>query len=155
GAPAEAAQQGKSDRARVKAAGGQTEGATSDSFANQMPGTASGPSGSVSTIGAKPFVEAMQVALSTGDASAASGASAQAPATNPALVPLAGVGVEIAARADAGSTRFEIRLDPPELGRIDVRLDVDKDGNVSSRLVVDKPETLDLLRRDAGDLQRA
>ena len=32
---------------------------------------------------------------------------------------------------------------------------VDKDGNVSSRLVVDKAETLDLLQRDAGDLQRA
>ena len=37
-------------------------------------------------------------------------------------------------RADAGIKRFEIRLDPPELGRIDVRLDVDRDGKVTSHL---------------------
>jgi flagellar hook-length control protein FliK len=70
-------------------------------------------------------------------------------------VPVAGLAVEIAARAQAGSNRFEIRLDPPELGRIDVRLDVDRDGQVTSRLTVDKVETLDLLRRDAPELQRA
>jgi flagellar hook-length control protein FliK len=70
-------------------------------------------------------------------------------------VPLAGVAVEIAARASEGNKRFEIRLDPPELGRIDVRLDVARDGSVSSRLVVERAETLDMLRRDAGNLERA
>jgi flagellar hook-length control protein FliK len=63
--------------------------------------------------------------------------------------------VEIAARAQAGRNRFEIRLDPPELGRVDVRLDVDRSGQVTSRLVVDRPDTLEALRRDAGDLERA
>ena len=72
-----------------------------------------------------------------------------------AAVPLAGLAVEIAARAQAGRNRFEIRLDPPELGRIDVRLDVDRSGHVTSRLMVDRAETLDALRRDAGDLERA
>ena len=43
-------------------------------------------------------------------------------------VPLSAVGVEIAARASEGKHRFEIRLDPPELGRIEVRLDVRHDG---------------------------
>ncbi len=66
-----------------------------------------------------------------------------------------GLAVEIAARAQAGHNRFEIRLDPPELGRIDVRLDVDRSGHVTSRLVVDRAETLDLLRRDAPELERA
>ncbi len=47
-----------------------------------------------------------------------------------ATVPVAGLAVEIAAQPRAGKSRFEIRLDPPELGRIDVRLDMDKDGNV-------------------------
>ena len=78
-----------------------------------------------------------------------------AAATDPAAVPIAGLAVEIAARAQAGSNRFEIRLDPPDLGRIDVRLDIDRDGNVTSRLMVEKSETLDLLRRDAGELERA
>jgi chemotaxis protein MotD len=72
-----------------------------------------------------------------------------------APVPLESLAVEIAARAQGGSNRFEIRLDPPELGRIDVRLDIDRSGNVTSRLVVDKAETLDVLRRDAHQLERA
>jgi len=82
-----------------------------------------------------------------------------APATQPAplavAVPLAGLAVDIAGKALAGKNRFEIRLDPPELGRIEVRLDVDRDGNVTSRLTVDRADTLDLLRRDASGLERA
>jgi chemotaxis protein MotD len=88
--------------------------------------------------------------------------NAAAPATlvsqtgpQPVAVPLSGVAIEIAGKALAGKNRFEIRLDPPELGRIDVRLDVDRDGNVTSRLTVDRQDTLDLLRRDAGGLERA
>jgi len=86
-----------------------------------------------------------------------SAASASAPVTTaaPAAVPIAGLAVEIASHAHAGKNRFEIRLDPPELGRIDVRLDVDREGKVTSRLVVDRPETLDILRRDAPELERS
>jgi flagellar hook-length control protein FliK len=84
-------------------------------------------------------------------------AAPAAPTTTPApnTIPIAGLAVEIAAQAHAGRNRFEIRLDPPELGRIDVRLDVDRDGKVASRLVVDRPETLDILRRDAPQLERS
>jgi flagellar hook-length control protein FliK len=71
------------------------------------------------------------------------------------LVPIAGLAIEFAARLQAGRNRFEIRLDPPELGRVDVLLDVDREGNVTSRLVVERTETLDLLRRDASQLERA
>ena len=80
---------------------------------------------------------------------------AQASTDAGAAVPIAGLAVEIAARAKDGSNRFEIRLDPPELGRIDVRLHVDKDGQVTSHLVVERAETLDLLKRDAPQLERA
>ena len=59
------------------------------------------------------------------------------------------------ARRCAGKNHFEIRLDPPELGRIEVRLDVDRDGHVTSRLIADRSDTLDLLRRDASGLERA
>jgi flagellar hook-length control protein FliK len=78
----------------------------------------------------------------------------QAPAQT-AAVPLSGLAVEITTQAHAGNKHFEIRLDPPELGRIDVKLDVDRDGNVSTRLVVDRSDTLDLLKRDASALERA
>ena len=70
-------------------------------------------------------------------------------------VPISGLAVEIVSRVHEGLRRFEIRLDPPELGRIDVRLEVDRGGNVTSRLTVERAETLDLLRRDAPQLERA
>jgi flagellar hook-length control protein FliK len=82
-------------------------------------------------------------------------APAATPAPDATPVPVGGLAVEIAARAQAGRNRFEIRLDPPEFGRIDVRLDVDSNGQVTSRLVVERAETLDVLRRDAGELERA
>jgi flagellar hook-length control protein FliK len=88
--------------------------------------------------------------------SASPGPSATAPASNRAGgVPLSGIAITIAGQARAGKSRFDIRLDPPELGRIDVQLNVDRSGNVSSQLVVERPETLDLLRRDAPQLERA
>ena len=70
-------------------------------------------------------------------------------------VPVNALAVDIATRAAAGNTSFQIRLDPAELGRIDVRLDVDKHGRVTSHLTVDQPATLDMLRKDAPQLQRA
>jgi flagellar hook-length control protein FliK len=63
--------------------------------------------------------------------------------------------VEIAASATSGKSRFEIRLDPADLGRIDVRIDIDRNGQVTSHLTVEKPETLSMLRQDAPQLQRA
>jgi flagellar hook-length control protein FliK len=63
--------------------------------------------------------------------------------------------VEIVSRMNEGMRRFDIRLDPPELGRVDVRLEVDRNGNVSTKLTVDRPETLDLMQRDARHLERA
>jgi chemotaxis protein MotD len=97
---------------------------------------------------------AAHVGAATPAAPLAHAGSATADAAD-APVPIAGLAVEIAARVQSGRNRFEIRLDPPDLGRIDVRLDVDRGGNVTSRLVVEKAETLDLLRRDAPQLERA
>jgi chemotaxis protein MotD len=77
--------------------------------------------------------------------------------TDPNPVPLKGVAlaVEIVSRMREGLRRFEIRLDPPELGRIDVRLEVDRHGQATTKLTVDRPETLDLLQREARGLERA
>jgi flagellar hook-length control protein FliK len=86
---------------------------------------------------------------------ASAGTSSQTNGASPATVPIAGLAVEIASRFSAGSSRFEIRLDPPELGRINVRLDVDRDGKVTSRVVADRPETLDILQRSAPELERS
>ncbi len=76
------------------------------------------------------------------------------PAANPSLSAPA-IAAEIVRAANNGRTRFEIRLDPPELGRIDVKLDIADDGQVRTHLIVEKSETLDLLQRDGRSLERA
>ncbi len=83
-------------------------------------------------------------------------AIAAAPGTaTAATVPIAGLAVAITSRAQAGSSQFDIRLDPPELGRIDVRLDVDRDGQVTSHVTVDRADTLQLLQSQQPQLERA
>jgi len=109
---------------------------------------------------AKTFADAVQQATLTAPSqnvtqTAANPTAPAPPATQALAVPLAGVAIEIAGKALEGKNRFEIRLDPPELGRIEVRLDVDRDGNAVTRLIADRSDTLDLLRRDANSLQQA
>ena len=100
--------------------------------------------------------QAQLTALSR-DASPAAAAPAAPPPpmAQAAAVPLAGVAIQIASMAQAGTNHFEIRLDPPELGRIEVRLAVDRDGHTTTSLIADRSDTLDLLRRDASGLERA
>jgi flagellar hook-length control protein FliK len=61
----------------------------------------------------------------------------------------------MARRSEAGEKNFEIRMDPPELGRIDVKMQVSTDGKVSAALAVERPETLELLTRDSRALEQA
>lgn len=104
-----------------------------------------------SALVASPSVSTAALNSPTAPATTAS----PAPTAPAVAVPVAGVAVEIAGMALAGKNHFEIRLDPPELGRIEVRLDVDKDGHVTSRLIADRADTLNLLRSDASGLERA
>ncbi len=62
---------------------------------------------------------------------------------------------EIARQASGGVSRFEIRLDPQELGGVDVSLEFGKDGRVRAHLMVERPETLELLQRDQRGLEKA
>jgi flagellar hook-length control protein FliK len=71
------------------------------------------------------------------------------------LVTLPQLAVTIATHAKAGESRFQIRLDPPELGRIDVALSVDRSGSTTTTLTVERMDTLDLLQRDSRALERA
>jgi chemotaxis protein MotD len=75
-------------------------------------------------------------------------------ATEP-TVSLAGLPVAIASRAQAGSSQFDIRLDPPELGRIEVQLSVDSNGQVVSHITADRQDTLNLLQSQQPQLQQA
>jgi flagellar hook-length control protein FliK len=72
--------------------------------------------------------------------------------TNPAAVQVAGA---IAHNLKNGNTRFQMRFDPPELGRVDVHMKMSADGSVHAHLVVERPETLDMFLRDQRALERA
>ena len=62
---------------------------------------------------------------------------------------------QISRHAQKGETRFEIRLDPAELGKVDVRLTIGSDGQTRAHLFVERSETLDYLMRDQRVLERA
>jgi flagellar hook-length control protein FliK len=109
---------------------------------------------------AKPAPHAVEITalpqhVTATDSRAAAADVATATQAQTTGVTVANLPVEIAARVQSGRSRFEIRLEPPELGRVDVSLDFDRNGQVTSRLVVERVETLDLLRRDAAQLERA
>lgn len=65
------------------------------------------------------------------------------------------IAFEMSRQMEGGISRFQIRLDPAELGRIDVRLDVDQNGQLNAKLIVERPETLDMMQRDQRALERA
>ena len=65
------------------------------------------------------------------------------------------VAAEIARNLKNGQTRFQMRFDPPELGRVEVHMKVKSDGSVQTHLIVDRPETLDMFLRDQRGLERA
>jgi flagellar hook-length control protein FliK len=70
-------------------------------------------------------------------------------------VPVTALAVEINRQAMNGKTQFDIRLDPPELGRLNVKLEVDGNGQTRTHLVVERGETLDMLTTDSRSLERA
>ncbi len=85
-------------------------------------------------------------------AAVAGHAGAQAAQLTPAA---ASVAQQIIRRFDGGSTEFQIRLDPPELGRVDVRIEVSRDKKITATIAADSPQTLQDFVRSARDLQRA
>jgi hypothetical protein len=60
----------------------------------------------------------------------------------------------LAAPAPAEGRSLELRLDPPELGRVTVSFEAGRDGALAALVAAERPETLDLLRRNAEILQR-
>jgi flagellar hook-length control protein FliK len=73
----------------------------------------------------------------------------------PAQPDIGTLAVSIAAKSKDGAKQFDIRLDPPELGRVDVHLSVSTDGKTQATLSADKPQTLELLQRDSQHLERS
>lgn len=98
-------------------------------------------------------------AVAIGPASLTTGAQTAVTAAPQAAVgqavPVSAIAIEINRQFSAGRTQFDIRLDPPELGRLNVRLELDASGSVRTHLTVERAETLDMLFSDARTLERA
>lgn len=82
-------------------------------------------------------------------------AALPAPAAPQPTLPVAALPAAIGIKALSGSNRFDIRLDPEELGRIDVALEIDQDGAIRASITADKPEALQLIVREARALEQA
>ncbi|MBE0530391.1 MAG: flagellar hook-length control protein FliK [Rhodospirillales bacterium] len=137
------------------------------------------PGASVAADAAKTIVQAaastasagMQTSSGGGEGLAGSGAHAalQTPSTQPASHTQAAgqprftvaqqaavdqVSVQISKAIKDGIDHINIQLRPQNLGRVDVRLEV-TDGRVSATVTADSKETLDMLQKDARELERA
>jgi flagellar hook-length control protein FliK len=100
-------------------------------------------------------IAAANTAAGSGAAVAARLAHTAYQTTPPMQVNLPQMAYEIVRHVQQGANHFQIRLDPADLGRVDVNLAIDTSGTVNARLTVERADTLDLLRRDAGQLGQA
>lgn len=114
-------------------------------------------SDSMAGEGGDPFNAPIEIARAEAQASVSTAALRGSTAALPqnAVVASAHLAAEVARFAQKGQTRFQIRMDPPELGRVDVELKVSRDGSVRAHLTVERSETLDLFMRDQRGLERA
>ena len=59
-----------------------------------------------------------------------------------------------AIRTNSGGDKIEVRLDPPELGRVRIHFSMERNDAVIATVSTDRSDTLDLMRRNAGDLMK-
>jgi flagellar hook-length control protein FliK len=148
--PTDTAALASADHANVRATDGS---AMSASLTAATANTQSGVGAAKADVAGVPNLGFTALAATTSSAAAGSTASGAASTADP--VPVAGLAVAIAARAQSGSNQFDISLDPPELGRIDVRLDVDSTGQVTTHMTADRPDTLQLLQSQQPQIEQA
>ena len=124
--------------------------------ATAPPNTAAKEAAAFSTFLDAPEAAPQQQTSATPTSSAASSNHTQHAAAEHSAraAPAAQVAREIVRRFDSGNTRFELRLDPPEMGRVEVRLDVSRDHRVTAVIAADSPQALTELARHARDLEQ-
>jgi flagellar hook-length control protein FliK len=145
--PTDTAAPASTDRANARATDVSTASASLTANAQNGSGAAKADVAGVPNLGFTALVAATP--------SNAAGSTASGAASTADPVPVAGLAVAIAARAQSGSNQFDIRLDPPELGRIDVRLDVDSTGQVTTHMTADRADTLQLLQSQQPQIEQA
>jgi len=137
-------------------AGGEAKGPAAASNATHAGGATanasagaegSSASGSASASGQAQQTQQTHQAQQAQHAAQARGAQGPSPAEQ--------VSVRITRALQAGNDKISIRLNPAELGRVEVKVELAHDGRMTAVVTADNKDTLDLLRRDASELQKA
>ena len=82
-------------------------------------------------------------------------AAADAKPRMPTVPPHEQVAVHVRKAVDDGHNQITIRLNPTELGRIDVKIEVGRDGTLRASFAAEQAHTLEALRNDSRQLERA
>jgi flagellar hook-length control protein FliK len=93
-------------------------------------------------------VTATSAAQST-DAAAPSAVRAPLPAT-----PVEQIKVQLAKSALSGNDTITVNLHPDDLGRVEIKLEL-QDGQLRATITANNPDTLQLLKNDAANLQQS
>lgn len=65
------------------------------------------------------------------------------------------VAFQVQRAVEDGNDRVSIQLNPHDLGRIDVHLEIGSEGKLRAKVLVENPHTLELLQKDAKNLEKA
>lgn len=94
-------------------------------------------------------------ALDRAHGTQSSQSTADAKPRAPIVPPHEQVAVHVRKAVDDGHNQITIRLNPTELGRIDVKLEVGRDGTLRASFAAEQAQTLEALRNDSRQLERA
>jgi flagellar hook-length control protein FliK len=94
-------------------------------------------------------------ALDRAQGTQSSQAAAETKPRAPIVPPHEQVAVHVRKAVDDGQNQITIRLNPTELGRIDVKLEVGRDGTLRASFAAEQAHTLEALRNDSRQLERA
>jgi flagellar hook-length control protein FliK len=117
-----------------------------------------GPAPRSSGDGAPPQVQANPAAQVAAPNTAAPVAAPASPAHSRQAVVhpvVEQIVIHLAKAAIDAVEQIKIELRPAELGRVDVRMEIGPNGHVQAVFAADRPQTVDLLQRDARQLERA
>ncbi len=65
------------------------------------------------------------------------------------------VKVNITKSAVKGVDKIDVRLKPEDLGNIEIKMQISKDGKLQAHITASRPETIEILRNEVQDLEKA
>jgi len=127
----------------------------------ERPGTSPGmprPVEAVAEEGSETLKAAdTQAPLAPAALASASAETMEAPVSPGRATPetIAALSAQMARRLDDGTTRFNLELNPDDLGRVDVRLEIDASGGIRAAFTFERPQSAVELGRRADELQKS